>query len=315
MVFRKESSAHNLEQGISRNVGATHYVIWREPGAGFFSILSGILGHLHIAETFGLQPVIDMQNYPGTYSESEPILGTHNMWEYYFQPVGRIESVGGMDSMQMVDSGGQYPFQVLNFPYAAVPWLPAIYDRYVRLRDESISAIDAARIAIEPDDATLAVHFRGKEMRNALHHPMPPSEQQILRRIDLCLEQHSFDRIFLVTEGADYVDAFKRRYGRMVNYLDVARSGSENIDHEYPRPHHRYLLGLEILTEASLMSECGGLVCGYSNVSQMTEVMARGNFKVLERIWNGKLRGGRFVAQHLWNFRSRAPRILGGFNP
>lgn len=292
-----------------------HYRIWRERGPGFFSILSGILGHLRIAESLKLQPVIDMQHHPGTYSENVPIFGTRNMWEYYFDPIGNPDIELHSTDINVVDCGGQFPFKVLQFPFSEIPWIHEIFGRYVHPREESRAAFLQARSLIEPNSRTLAVHFRGKEMRRALHHPMPPTEKQIFRRIESIFDNYDFDRIFLVTEGADYVELFKSRYGRLVSYLDVARSGSRNTYSEYPRANHKYLLGLEILTEATLMSECGGLVCGFSNVSQMTEVMANGNFLVLERVWNGKLRGGKILGRYLWDYRRLAPQTLGGFKP
>ena len=150
-------------------------------------------------------------------------------------------------------------------------------------------------------------------MRNAPHHPMPPTESQVFRRVDYCLDQLGFDRIFLVSDHEEYVESFSRRYGDRLRYLDVARSGKSDIYHEYPRPMHRYLLGLEVLTETHLLSECGGLISGYSGVSEMADVLSRGKYRHLEKIWNGRVRGGRFGAKYLWSYRSRMPPFVGGF--
>lgn len=289
-----------------------YYRIWREPGPGFFSIVSGVLGHLRIAEELGLEPIVDMESSPGTYTEDQPVFGTQNMWNYYFVPIGPQETQF-LHAESVVDCGGGFPFGVLTFPFADTPWLLPTWDRYVRLRAEVAEEVDGARKQIEPASDVLAVHYRGKEMRNALHHPMPPTQSQIFRRVEGQLESGYFKRIFLVSEGEEYIRDFEKRYGSLVTTLPVARSGISNVYLEYPRPMHKFRLGLEILTEVLIMSECGGMVCGYTNVSQMAEVLARGRMHSIDRVWNGKLRGGRFAARFLWDYRSKVPPALGGF--
>lgn len=250
---------------------------------------------------------------PTIYTEDEAVLGTYNMWNYYFKPIGPETWRMDISPEAITDSGGGYPFDKLAFPYADSPWLLGIWDQYVRFRPETLLAIEKSRDVIEPGEDVLAVHFRGKEMRTALHHPMPPTARQIFKRIDRVLEEESYESIYLVTEGEDYVDQFRARYGSLVRTLPVARSRNSNIYEAYPRQMHRYRLGLEILTEVSLMSECGGLICGFSNVSQFAEVLSRGRFRTIDRVWNGKLRGGRLLAPVLWHYRSVTPRLLGGF--
>lgn len=291
-----------------------NYLIYRH-GGGFNSILAGVLGHLKICNDKGFRPYVDMKRYPGTYSETSPVHGTANMWEYYFEPVSELdENDFNFDQKSsFVDSEGRFPSEVINALFEGTPWLMDIYDRYITLKPESLQAISKAREVLNLSRNYLGVHFRGTDMRHEAYHPLPPSEKQMFRRIDNALNNHFFSGIYLVTDHEQYLRAFKKRYGSRIFSLSVQRSN--DLDHFkiYPRNNHRYLLGLESQIETNLLAECGGLICGYSGVSEMAIELSRGNFRFLDKVWNGRNGGGLFARRHLWNYRNRAPRALGGF--
>ena len=71
----------------SKNPNKTFYVIRRSPGAGMFSNLTFVLNHLKIAIEKKFIPIVDMENYPTIYNESNKINGTKNSWLYYFEQV------------------------------------------------------------------------------------------------------------------------------------------------------------------------------------------------------------------------------------
>lgn len=289
------------------------YRIWREDGAGFNSILSSVLGHLHIAEKHGWTPVIDLETHATVYSEDVPVNGSRNVWEYYYAPVSSASVADLQEAYRVLDTGGRYPHEVMNPLFSQTPWLLDVYDRNVHLKPEIVIELERARLEVEISRRALGVHFRGKEMRNALHHPAPPTLGQAFARVDKLLDGDSYDFVYLVTEGWEYLDAFVNRYGSRIRSLNVARSGNTNVYHEYPRDLHRFKLGLEVLIETQLLAECGGLVCGYSGVSEMSIVLSRGHYKDVQKIWNGRIRGGRLGAKYLWPYRNRTPRFLGGF--
>ena len=55
------------------------------------------------------------------------------------------------------------------------------------------------------------------------------------------------------------------------------------------------------------------LVSGYSGVSEMAHVLSRGQFRYVDKVWNGRLRVGGPVGRNLWGYRASVPRVLGGF--
>jgi hypothetical protein len=195
-------------------------------------------------------------------------------------------------------------------------WMRTIFEKYVRMRPETLAAIDLARQSVDVGAHVLGVHFRGTDMRTAPGHPLPPSENQVFRRIDKLLDESNFERIFLVSEAEQYVMSFQERYGKRISFLDVSRQGAVNIFVEYPRDKHRYLLGLEALIETHLLAECGGLVCGFSGLSEMAQILGRENMQTVVKIWNGRVPvGPKLLSNYFWSYRERAPRILGGFVP
>ena len=75
----------------NKNPDKIFYIIRRSPGAGFFSNLTYVLGHLEIAKKHKFTPVIDMENYPTIYNEKKLINKTYNSWEYYFKKVSKYK--------------------------------------------------------------------------------------------------------------------------------------------------------------------------------------------------------------------------------
>ena len=87
------------------------YVIWRTYGAGFWSIVASTLAHCDIATQNGLVPVVDMEKHTSVYNEDQPVKGTKNMWEYYFQqPAGRdLADIGKFPSLNDGTIPSGYP--------------------------------------------------------------------------------------------------------------------------------------------------------------------------------------------------------------
>ena len=73
------------------NPDKTFYIIKRTSHAGIFSYLSFVLNHLIISKENNFIPIVDMENYVSPYNEINPINGTTNSWEYYFEKVSKYE--------------------------------------------------------------------------------------------------------------------------------------------------------------------------------------------------------------------------------
>ena len=187
------------------------------------------------------------------------------------------------------------------------------FRNYVVPNPATLEALASAREKVVIDQFTLGIHFRGQEMRRARGHPFPPTLKQVFELADQMLENGSVTRNFLVTEGAEYEKAFRRRYGQLLQTLPNYRRFRKNSYSIEPRVNHRYLLGQEILIDTILLSECDSLISGSSNVSEMAILLNSNKYSVNHQIRNGTNSRNIFLAPFLWYFRNMMPSSYGGF--
>ncbi len=288
------------------------YIIWREGrGAGFFSIISTILGHIRISEAKGLTPVVDMENHPNAYIEKDEICGTKNSFEYYFKPMQKVSLNEIYQEGKYELSSGQYPND-FTMSISTDPSLLDIWKKYFVLNETTSVHIDTIQSSLKIDSRTLGVHFRGQEMRRAALHPLPMTVKQAIAISKGLLESGNYDRIFLVTEGSNYLKKFKHAFPGKVIHTSAFRSFIWNSYKIRARKHHRYKLGLEILTDTILLSKCGGLISGSSNVSEMAILLNNGEYAQNIQVRNGRNSKNRLFAKFYWYLMYLLPKKFGG---
>lgn len=287
---------------------AKYYIIYRSAGgAGFFSNYFWVLGHVLFARKFGYIPVVDMEHYPTLYSEDQPINGTSNAWNYYFEDVSDI-------SLQEVYEQGNYVLAKdkplhkyaekycdpeYRFPsFKAVSYYTPFIERYLKVRQELREEFDSEWTRNTASfNQTLGVHIRGTDMKNNLGHPMPADAQTYLRRVRAVLDEHpDIDSIFLATDENDVKEAFEKAF-RDTSYtlfMNEAfrvwdtdadkKTGIHELKVENARPLHKYLLGKEVLQDAWFLHKCDYLVCGQSNITNAAILWNGNRYKETVRI-------------------------------
>jgi hypothetical protein len=286
------------------------YVIWREGyGSGFFSNMAHVLCHLSVADSLGMEPVVDFLNHVTLYNEEEEVAGTLNAWEYYFQPTSTVAVDQVYESRHVFLCDGRYPAG-FSANMADHPRLRKAYDRFIRVLPDIEQSVEEWASRFGP--RTLGVHFRGQEQNRTPGHMLGPTERQILDVTARAVREKGFDQIFLVTEDQRYLDVFRKEFGAMVLATDSFRTDGENAYRMSPRPQHRYLLGRGVLVDALLLSRCQALVAGSSNVSEFAKLVNGGRFEAVWTIWNGKNSTELLVALYQYGLRKRLPRRLGG---
>ncbi len=290
-----------------------YYVIWRNgPYAGLFSIISGLLGHIKLAEESRLTPVIDLENYHCIYQEKSAINGTNNVFEYYFEPLTGPSLVKIYTENAYILSGGGYP---PNFTMSISSDLTLIdiWNRYFKLNEYTKRYLNQKRENLKISERTLGVHFRGQEMRRFRSHPFPMTLQQAINLVRKEIENGKYEKIFLVTEGTNYLHKFKKEFAGMVISSDSYRSRYLNSYKISYRKLHFYKLGLEILTDTILLSECGSLISGSSNVSEFAILLNQNNYSKNLQVRNGTNSSNIIFSKFLWYWKSSLPERLGGF--
>jgi hypothetical protein len=287
-----------------------YFVIRQESrGRGLFSLLSAVICYIDFAIKNNLVPVVDFQNYTTEYNEKGSVSGTKNAYEYYFQPLLGV-TLDDAYKGKFILSDNTYP-QGYNFSIGKMPWLFSIYAEYIKLNTQASAYLTSQSDKIS--SKTVGVHYRGQEARTAAGHWYPPSKKQITTAINQILKSDEYDNIFVVTEDLNYLKFLRAEYGPVVKACEHFRTNGENGYRLYPRDNHKYLLGLEVLIDAILLSRCQALVGCTSNVAEFARFS--NNFQYSDNILinNGPNSKYPRVAAHTWRLKNLLPINLGGF--
>ncbi|GHV54909.1 hypothetical protein FACS1894206_08690 [Deltaproteobacteria bacterium] len=289
----KTARSMSLQKFGDKHPESVFYVVYREKlGSGFFSNVFHVLGHLHIAQTLGLIPVIDMRHFPSLYNEDEPIQGSSNAWEYYFEQPARYSLGEVYESRNVAFCDGKFPWEIYDNSLA----MP-LARRYLRPKQYVNDLIEAFfRDYFAHSSHILGVHFRGQEQKNAPCHPACPTCEQMISKTKYLLDTYPIDKIFLVTEEQAYLDIFVQTFGERIVFTNAFRTYDINAYHirPYPREQHMFRLGLDVLVDTMLLARTQYLLAGGkdgvasgSNVSQMAQVLNGNQYTHVELIDNG----------------------------
>ena len=260
-----------------------YYIIRRIGDSGFFSNYLYVLGHINYARKKGYIPVVDMLNYPTVYDEKETVNGTFNNWEYYFeQPDGHTlrEAYNApktilSDNFYLSDYTIQYVGGSTKIPdRATVENLNALINKNICLRKEVSNEIENVWESLigVADAKVLGVHIRGTDMNACKDHPEAIDVEEFVKVVEKMNAEKSFTHILVCTDEKLILERLVSVFGDKVVSTNAYRAETAtnvgiHLNSDYPRDNHKYFLGLEVLTDAVLLSKCNSLICGNSNVS------------------------------------------------
>ena len=317
-------AAFNSGQGLSYPL---LYQIRRTDGAGLMSTIGSVLTQIAIAEWLGAHPVVDLRE-GSAYQEELPVHGTRNVWEYYFEPVSAFGTTD-IDSgdYRVLRSEQHHPIVRDGNKAETLRSLWKTHARYSEVTANAISEV-TSNLPISMD--TIGVHIRGGDMRTYPGHPLPPTLKQLAAAIQAFLDNSDFDSVFVAAQEESAVRYMRKTFGSRVvespsfkvgnrksrasTPFSSSQTFSRDSSKNYVRTNHRYLMGLEVLQDVSLLASCGTLVSGTSNVSQWATILNSGFREPPVLISNGVNSSNRFVALLAWPVRSVLPTQFGGFS-
>lgn len=249
--------------------------------SGFFARYRYILDSLYFADRFHFVPVVSLdQSF--IYSEKEPVNGTTNPFEYYFEPVSSISVANAKNSYNVVRSvyahtgiarGTKDSYLVAN---EYILRLAQIQRKYIRLNKVVRPKIEGDISALLKKTKTLGVQVRGTDFNlNFNNHPVAVLPEDYLPVVKKAVAEHGFQKLFLATDEVAILEMFQKEFGDMlVYYEDVIRSvdGKNVVLAEVQRENHRYLLGFEVLRDMWTLASCEGLVAGVSQISICAQI-------------------------------------------
>lgn len=286
------------------NKGKTIYYI--SPcikGGGFFANYRYLLMALIFADRCGYIPVIDFRkNFE--YQEKEPVRGTLNPYEYYFNQPSDITVKEVMKSnsvvlyhkmhCEMIELllNGSLEFYHINEDF--INAAAYVQKKYITLQKNTAAYMKSSISDLIGVKRTLGVHVRGSDFkRNFNGHPIRVETLNYISKVEQIKKAHQFEQIFLATDDMEVIKQFEGKFGDcLVYYNDVIRTDKKIsvMRSRVSRKYHHYKLGLEVLRDVYTLAACKGLVAGISQVIMGTRVIKRSldqEFEVLEILDGG----------------------------
>ena len=250
--------------------------------SGFGAEFRRTLDGLYFADKYGFMPFIEY-NKTYIYSEEEPINGTDNPFEYYFNQPIKIDK-DFMKELNYITFNENHrnliendfkikpPYEV-NEQYLSE--LGKIVKKYIHINSETSEYIESSlkNIGFKDCVTTIGVHYRGTDFSEGRkRHPKMVGLCNYLTAVDDLISKidNKDYIIFLATDDGKAIDAFKEKYyDKVVFFKDTYRSSDGEPVHfsSVNRKHHKYTLGLEILRDMIVLSKCNYLISGLSQVS------------------------------------------------
>ncbi len=309
----KNAPQYKIHSFGEKNKDKIFYVIKRYKGGGLFSNLLFVLNHLILADKFGAIPVVDMENFTNLYNEKNKIKSTKNSWLYYFEPVSKYNLNQVYKSKFVIfSSDSLFINQAVNFK-SNTNQLQKVYKKYIKIKPEYINLSKNFVKKNLKAKKILGVHWRGTDHKVLPGHPYPPTQKQIFRATDYFLNKYKFDKIFLITEDMNYLNAFKKKYKNKLCYFNSFRALNRRELAINNRRNHRYNLGRDSLVETLIMSNANFLICSRSNISEFSHFLSKNRRLKFYEILNGFNSPKIFNSLFMWNIKNILPYQLGGF--
>lgn len=147
-----------------------------------------------------------------------------------------------------------------------------LYQKYFTLRADIQADIDAFIQSNFDGGPTLGVHVRNAD-KAAENTNFDVDIAKIMPVVDDYLKRDDDLRIFLLTDSAHAVDAYRDRYGARVIFTDSERADGD-VGVHVKAAESRRRLGDEVIKDTYMAAACDYFVgLGYSNVPSMVSVL------------------------------------------
>lgn len=298
LSFSISQKQHNYFLESKKNFGSHNkniiiYVIRRKPpGAGLFSNVNHVLQGLIYCEINGMYPVVDMKNYSTEYSRILKFNGTRNAWEYFFEPVSKLNLKNVYKSQNVILSEGDRILKNHIMSGRNITFIQnrdfltechKIYNKYIKLNEYSTSYID---YILEREEihtySTLGVFLRGTDyLLSPTGHPIQPNINDVFKDINFYLETKPIKKIFLSTDDKQIREKLGAKFGNLV--INSVRSDSEssisnNLREQFAIPKGAIARNLSYLSEIYILSKLSFNISSLSNGSAIMHVINGNKF-------------------------------------
>lgn len=288
------------------------------------------LQSLEYAEKHGWIPIVDWENYKVPHSESIPIHGTKNAWEYYFEQPSQYTLKEVYQSKHVILSYQNFPwYEGMSIPHfllfgdvnlfveqlakilpnyaKKVPFNQFTMD-YFRQAKEKVFPKGKRILGVAARTSYTKVIKANKELECILNS-MPDRKvadvEILIKIVRKHMKKWRADYIFFTNEEEENVVQMKREFQdklliyprtRYKNISEIGReSEKEACDPLECDPLYadgnRYQTNLDYLTEMYLLSQCDMLICSLVGGTKAAIIWNEGRYEKMEVIDLGTYRG------------------------
>lgn len=287
------------------NPNQTFYVIRLYPPAtGFLANYNYVLGYMKHAYDCGWIPIIDMQNYETLYQEKEPVMGTTNVWEYFFeQPLdkktGRRYSLAEVySSKNVILSDGNEHFCNYSGDEDTLKWQSEMAELcpFNKETEQYIQNVYQTLKKDIPGEVDLiGVPIRGAELKKrVIGHYVQASPEEIAEMLEerLTIWRHKGREmaIFVNSDEEETIDFFRNRFPN-VYYTHATRF--KNYSEKYGFAENvcknstKYQTILEYLTNTYILSQCDSFIGSMNNGWYTALIWNHGRYSHVEMVDKG----------------------------
>lgn len=262
---------------------------------GLFSIFSKIETCARYVKSKGISPVICLRKSGSSFYSDEKM---EDIWsKFYNQPDNyTLEEV--MQSKNVFISPGFYNGSVQSYIMnqesgtTKLVWTNGTFnqcvEQYIREKE---------KLFLPFPEKTLGVHVRGTDfVHTHLHnHPIHASLKEMFDKIDeVYMTWENIEYIYVATEDAQYMEAFREKYGSKVYFTDQQRyiTSEDQLLSDLHRKNNNcsgFQMGVEYILAINLLAKCNSRIVS-GGCSGLTEALKEndGNYKNVYIFEKGK---------------------------
>ena len=259
----------------------------RPPGGGLFSNVNHVLQGLDFAQNNGLLPVVDMENYWTSYCQKQQFTGSHNSWEYFFNPVSTVKLSDINLYQEIIFSSGDRinPHSILAdkglkfvLNERLIDELHKLFMDFIELNNTCKDLLLKVKDFLDWESITAGASYRGTDYvaLQPKGHARQPSLKDFMTEVEAKLRIGREYRLLISTEDMKVKTALLSSYSD-ISYKDFRNH--ETLKKMLPTREHvtpKLLDALGYLVETYLLSEAETIVSTIANGSA-TAIILNGN--------------------------------------
>ncbi|WP_455615428.1 hypothetical protein [Eisenbergiella sp.] len=279
---------------------------------GFFAHFINICGDLNEALRKNQKPFIDMKKNKSIYMRNDEV-GKVNAWERYFQqPFPEIshelmdirksrQVIRWINNIYFVKVKRQWcGIKIMHYPdHFARPndsmdfltneieinyWRKFVH-KYIKVNPEVEIYINnlKEKINFKEQDGIVGILVRGTDFINKkpYNHPVPPTAQEVLKKVQSVMKQFNCNRVFLATEDLSIYKFFNDNLEKNI-LISVPQVRHDDTQNEFLNEIYEkedldlYHLGLEYVATVLLLSKCRCLLSSRTSGGIAALIMSEG---------------------------------------